>query len=164
MRERFKHLNVVSGRLSSTSHTSSVSVVYLRLLCSCLQEKVKLPCPCVLTTAGWTLLNISQTLRNSTQEVEAVCVLLLYHICTCVIFTFTRCMVELYILLYIYAWCTCRRSSAYTSPPLESVSDAGDSVLSIACTRGHVAVIDYLVKNKSCYLGGEATVLCTLEI
>ena len=64
----------------------------------------------------------------------------------------------------IYAWCTCHRSSAYISPPLESVSDAGDSVLSIACTRGHVAVIDYLVKNKNCYLGGEVTVLCTLDL
>ena len=43
-------------------------------------------------------------------------------------------------------------------PSLESVNDAGDSVLSIACTRGHV----YLVKDKGCDLDGEITVLCTL--
>ena len=42
------------------------------------------------------------------------------------------------------------------------MNDAGDSVLSIACTRGHVSVIDYLVKVKGCDLDGEITVLCTL--
>ena len=45
------------------------------------------------------------------------------------------------------------------SPSLESVNDAGDSVLSIACTRGHIDVIDYLVKDKGCDLVGEITVL-----
>ena len=45
------------------------------------------------------------------------------------------------------------------SPSLESVNDAGDSVLSIACTRGHVSVISYLVKEKGCKLDGEITVL-----
>ena len=39
---------------------------------------------------------------------------------------------------------------------------AGDSVLFIACTRGHVAVIDYLVKDKGCDLNGEVTVLLPL--
>ena len=53
------------------------------------------------------------------------------------------------------------RSSA-CFPSLESVNDAGDSVLSIACTRGHVSVIDYLRKDKGCDLDGEITVLCTL--
>ena len=48
------------------------------------------------------------------------------------------------------------------SPSLESVNDAGDSVLSIACTRGHIDVIDYLVKDKGYDLDGEITVLCTL--
>ena len=42
---------------------------------------------------------------------------------------------------------------------LESVNAAGDSVLSIACTRGHVSVINYLAKNKGCDLHGEITVL-----
>ena len=45
---------------------------------------------------------------------------------------------------------------------IESVSDAGDSVISIACTRGHVSVIDYLMRDKGCDLDGEITVLCTL--
>ena len=42
------------------------------------------------------------------------------------------------------------------------MNDAGDSVLSIASTRGHVSVIDYLMKDKGCDLDGEITVLCTL--
>ena len=45
------------------------------------------------------------------------------------------------------------------SPSLESVNDAGDSVLSIACTRGHVIVIDYFVKEKGCKLDGETSIL-----
>ena len=45
------------------------------------------------------------------------------------------------------------------SPSLESVNDAGDSVLFIACTRGHIDVIDYLVKDKGCDLDGEIIVL-----
>ena len=44
------------------------------------------------------------------------------------------------------------------------MNDAGDSVLSIAYTRGHVSVINYLIirKDKGCDLDGEITVLCTL--
>ena len=56
--------------------------------------------------------------------------------------------------------CVCRSSACV--PSLESVNDAGDSVLSVACTRGHVSVIVYLVKDKGCDLDGEIIVLCTL--
>ena len=47
-------------------------MAYLSLSCSDSQEKAKLTCLCVLTTAGWTLLNILQTLRESIQEVSSV--------------------------------------------------------------------------------------------
>ena len=47
-------------------------MVYLSLSCSDSQEKAKLSCPCVLTTAGWTLSNILQTLTDSIQEVSSV--------------------------------------------------------------------------------------------
>ena len=50
----------------------------------------------------------------------------------------------------------------FISPSLESVNDAGDSVLFIACSRSHVAMIDYFVKDKGCDLNGEITILCTL--
>ena len=42
---------------------------------------------------------------------------------------------------------------------LDSVNDAGESVLSIAHTRGHVDLIDYLVKEKGCDPDGEIAVL-----
>ena len=41
------------------------------------------------------------------------------------------------------------------TPLLEPVNKAGESVLSIACTKGHIAVIDYLVKDKGMDLNGE---------
>ena len=35
-------------------------------------------------------------------------------------------------------------------------------MLSIACTRGHVTVIDYFVKGNGWDLDGEITVICTI--
>ena len=44
---------------------------------------------------------------------------------------------------------------------LEPVNKAGDSVLSIACVKGHIDVIDYFVKDKGWELDGEMAVRCT---
>ena len=57
------------------------SMVYLSLSCSDSQEKAKLSCRCVLTTAGWTLLNNLQTLMDSIQEVSKL------HICLHLVLT-----------------------------------------------------------------------------
>ena len=62
-------------------------MVYLSLSYSDSQEKAKLSCPCVLTTAGWTLLNILWALMDSIQEVSRVyTVYLLYFTCVRVVF------------------------------------------------------------------------------
>ena len=38
------------------------------------------------------------------------------------------------------------------------MTTAGDTVLGIACTRGHIGVLDYLVKDKHCDPDGEVNV------
>ena len=52
-------------------------------------------------------------------------------------------------------------------PPLEPLSkDGPDTLLSMACIRGHIGVIDYLVKVKGCDAFGECLLYplgCTCE-
>ena len=38
------------------------------------------------------------------------------------------------------------------------MNEAGDTLLAIACTRGHLGVIDYLVQKKGCDPDGILTV------
>ena len=38
---------------------------------------------------------------------------------------------------------------------------SGNTVLATACTRGHIGLIDYLLKEKDCDPDGEITVIYT---
>ena len=44
----------------------------------------------------------------------------------------------------------------------EPVNQAGDTVLSIACTQGHISVISYFVEHKAWKLDSEFTVPCNV--